>query len=138
MKIVNLRLKWQSNLVLRYLAVGSWNTLFSITILYILFFLFNNKFYEIELGVTFALSTVQSYFTQRLFVWKSSTSPKSEFSRFLIAVLFQYALNSTLLYILVNDLNLRPSYVALPIMVSVTCVFYFVNRNIVFKMKSIK
>ena len=130
--------KWRTNSMLRYLVVGAWNTLFSVTLLYVLFFFFNNKFYEYELGATYLLGTVQSYITQRLVVWKSSTSPKTEFSRFVTATILQYILNSVILYFAVHGLKLKPTHAALPIMLTITCGFYFVNRNIVFRTNKVK
>lgn len=133
MKKIEWRSKWHANSVLRYLVVGAWNTLFSVIFLYTLFFFFNNKYYEYEFGVTFVISTAQSYITQRLVVWKSSTSPKSEFSRFFVSTSLQYILNSIMLYFAVHDLKLKPTYAALPILLIITCGFYFVNRNLVFR-----
>jgi len=124
--------------MLRYLVVGGWNTLFSATLLYVLFFFFNTKYYEYELGATYVLSTAQSYATQRLVVWKSSTSPKTEFSRFVVAIISQYLLNATALYFAVHTLKLKPAHAALPILFMITCGFYFVNRNIVFRSKDDK
>jgi len=138
MKKIELRSKWRTNSMLRYLVVGGWNTLFSVTLLYVLFFFFNTKFYEYELGATYVLSTAQSYATQRLVVWKSSTSPKTEFSRFIVAVIFQYLLNAATLYFAVHGLKLNPTYAALPILLTITFVFYFVNRNLVFTKKDKK
>jgi putative flippase GtrA len=68
MRNLALNLKWQTNSVLRYLVVGMWNTVFSVGILYFLFYLFNSRFYELELAATFVISTTQSYTTQRLVV----------------------------------------------------------------------
>lgn len=133
MKKINLRSKWHTNSMIRYLIVGAWNTLFSVILVYVLFFFFNNKYYEYELGATYVLSTAQSYTTQRLVVWKSSTPPKKEFSRFVAATISQYILNAMLLYFAVHSLKLRPTYAALPIILFITCGFYFVNRNIVFR-----
>lgn len=96
MKKIESRSKWNANVVLRYLLVGAWNTLFSIILLYALFFFFSNKYYEYEFGATFGISTVQSYITQRMLVWKSLTSPKFEFSRFFVSTRSQYILNSIL------------------------------------------
>ena len=132
MKKLESRVKWHTNSMLRYLIVGAWNAVFSATLLYVLFFFFSNKFYEYELFATYALSTMQSYTTQRLVVWKSSNSPKTEFSRFVVAIITQYVIISLILYIAVHDLNFKPTYAALPILLTITGGFYFVNRNIVF------
>ena len=133
---LELRSKWHTNSILRYLVVGSWNTLFGVILLYVLFFFFNNKFYEYELCATYVLSTAQSYTTQRLVVWKSSTAPKAEFSRFVASTISQYIINSVMLYFAVHGLKLKPTYAALPIMLTIAFGFYFVNRNLVFRAKS--
>jgi len=130
--------KWQTNYVLRYLFVGAWNTTFSVTLLYVLFYFFNNKFYEYEFCIAYVLSTAQSYTTQKVLVWKSSTSPKVEFSRFFIATILQYLLNAVMLYFAVQGLKLKPTVVALPIMVTITFGFYFVYKNIVFRTSKIE
>lgn len=135
MKKIELRSKWHTNSLIRYLVVGIWNTFFGVVVLYALFFFFNNKFYEYELGATYFFSTAQSYTSQRLLVWKSSTSPKTEFSRFVIASISQYMLNAVLLYFAVHVLKSNPAYAALPILLTITCGFYFVNKNIVFRTK---
>jgi putative flippase GtrA len=132
-----LKLIWHKHHVVRYFFVGSWNALFSIVFLYILFYFFDNNYYEYELAITFIVSAAQSYATQRILVWKSSTSPKAEFLRFLAAVGLQYILNSVALYLAVDVLNFKPKFSALPIMVLVTCGFYFVNRNLVFKKRKL-
>jgi len=130
--------KWKNNSIFRYLVVGSWNTLFSVTLLYLLFYLFDNRYYEYEFGVSFLISTPQSYMTQKKFVWKSSTSPKGEFPRFVTAIVSQYLFNAVLLYLAVHLLKFKPAYCALPIMLTLTCGFYFVNKHIVFSSKQLK
>jgi len=133
MKKLPMSLRWHSNSALRYVVVGSWNTLFSIVFLYLLFYFFNNQLYEYELAVTFAFSTAQSYATQRRWVWKSSNSHKIEFPRFIVATGLQYSLNALLLYLAVHTFRLKPSVSALPIILILTGISYFVNRNLVFR-----
>ena len=128
-----IRSRWQANSIFRYLLVGMWNALFSVILLYVLFYFFTSRYYEYELGINFVLSTVQSYTTQRIFVWGSSTSRKIEFPRFLAATSAQYALNAIVLFLAVHVFKLSPKYAALPIMLTITCCFYFVNRNLVFR-----
>lgn len=130
---MKLQSKWRANPLLRYFVVGSWNTLFSIVLLYALFFFFNNRNYEYELGITFVISTGQSYTTQRFVVWKSSAAPRTEFSRFFTGAVVQYIINAVVLYIFVHLFNLTSIYVALPTMLTVICGFYFVNKNLVFR-----
>lgn len=133
MKKFKFHIQWHSNSALRYMVIGSWNTLFSVALLYLLFYLLNSKYYEYELAITFALSTAQSYATQRRWVWKSTTSRKIEFPRFLAATGVQYLLNSIFLFLAVHVFHLKPTVSALPIIVMLTVISYFINRNVVFQ-----
>ena len=125
--------KWNSNPGLRYLVIGAWNTVFSLVLLYSFFYVFTNKYYEYELGLTYLLSTVQSYRSQKRIVWKSRIPSRSEFLRFIIGAISQYLLNSLFLYLAVHDFNMPPGLVALPVVLSVTGCFYFVNKHLVFR-----
>ena len=135
MKAANLIRRWNASPAMRYVVVGSWNTIFSAGFLYLLFFVFDNKYYEYELALTFAISTFQSYTTQRLIVWKSISSGTNQLVRFSVSTVCQYFANSILLYVAVHSLKFQPKYSALPILLGLTCAFYFVNKNIVFKSK---
>lgn len=134
--IMNLHLlkrKWETSLIVRYVFVGAWNTFFSIILLYALFFLFTSKHYELELAITFIISTGQSFAMQRKFVWKSSGVVKAELTRFFVGTGSQYLLNSLSLYLLNREFHITPSHAALPLLLVITCCFYFVNKHIVFK-----
>ncbi len=133
MNLKPLKQKWVSSSVIRYLIVGAWNTFFSIAILYILFYLFSSNHYETELGIAFIFSSVQSFSTQRIFVWKSSGMVRSELIRFFVGTGAQYLLNSVSLYVLEREFHVDPSYAALPLILIITSCFYFVNKHIVFK-----
>lgn len=128
-----LKRKWETSLIVRYIFVGAWNTIFSIILLYALFFLFTSKHYELELAITFIVSTGQSFATQRKFVWKSSGVVKAELMRFFVGTGSQYLLNSLSLYLLNREFHITPSHAALPLLLFITCCFYFVNKKIVFK-----
>ena len=128
--------RWHTNALVRYFVVGIWNTLFGVILLYALFFIFDKKNYEYELFVTYILGTAQSYSTQRILVWRSTASRRSEFTRFAVASIIQYILNAITLYVAVDLLKIPPNYGALPIILIVALAFYFVNRKMVFRMHS--
>ena len=133
MNIDLLKRKWDNNPIVRYVIVGAWNTIFSIILLYALFFLFTSKHYELELAITFIISTGQSFVTQRIFVLQSSGVVKSELTRFFVGTGSQYILNSLSLYLLNREFHMTPSSAALPLLLVITCCFYFVNKHLVFK-----
>jgi putative flippase GtrA len=133
MKVIPLKQKWVTSSVFRYIIIGAWNTFFSLLLLYMLFYLFTSNHYEIELGITFIISSVQSFFAQRIFVWQSSDVVRKELIRFFAGTSSQYLLNSFSIYILDRELHFNPTYVALPLMLTITSLFYFVNKHMVFK-----
>ena len=127
------KMKWETSSLFRYVIVGGWNTLFSILFLYILFLSFSSKHYEIELGITFIISTGQSFVTQRFFVWKTEGLMRKEFVRFILGTSVQYVLNSISLFVLKRVAHFDPTYAALPLILFITSCFYFVNKHFVFK-----
>ena len=133
MNLIILQRRWHDSSVLRYVIVGAWNAFFSISLLYTLFFVFSTQHYEIELGITFLVSSGQSFLSQRKFVWKSSGLVREELVRFLAGTGSQYILSSVSLYVLQHGFHLSPSFVALPLMLTITSCFYFVNKHLVFK-----
>jgi hypothetical protein len=138
MNFLNIRSSWKASPVLRYLVIGSWNTFFSAALIYLLLFLFNNKYYEFDVALAFALSTGQSYMTQRMIVWKSTRVAHSEFLRFVTGAVAQYLFTSTLLFIGVHRFQLKPKIIVLPILITIAIGFYFINQKIVFKIDEIE
>jgi putative flippase GtrA len=127
-----LRKYWKENSAFRYLVVGLWNTAFSLGFLYFLFFTFTNKHYELELAATFAISTIQSFNSQRRVVWKAISRPADQFIYYILSTLSQYIFSSLLLFLSVHNLKLKPEFASLPIMAILTLCFYFINKNFVF------
>lgn len=133
MNVTQVKAKWEESSIFRYLVVGAWNTFFSIVLLYSLFFIFSTKYYEYELGFTFLIATCQSFFTQRKFVWMSSDVVKAELLRFYAGTTLQYLLNSISLYGINREFHIDPANASLPVLLFITCCFYFVNKHLVFK-----
>jgi putative flippase GtrA len=110
--------------------VGIWNTLFGIAI-----FSFLLKRYESSLGYVGVLSVatpiaiIQSHFSQRIFVWKSIDNYSSELFRFGLVYFCQYAINATLLYLLVDKLKQDVLVSQILITIILVGIFFVVNKR---------
>ena len=127
---------------IRFLLVGAWNTLFG----YAIFFTFLNffeNFFGLErsayvLGITFShiFGTVNSFFTHKIFTFRSTEKGKEafkEFLKFFNSYLFILLLNLVLIFLLVELTLLDPVYagaISIPICVIVT---FFLLSNYSFK-----
>lgn len=90
----------------KYLLVGLWNALFGFTIFSLLTeFLFLER-HQINLLLTFAISTPQAHFSQRKIVWKSNANYWMELSKYTISSLSLYTLNAILLEVFVKVFEL--------------------------------
>jgi putative flippase GtrA len=85
--------------------------------------------YLLALTTATIISGVESYITQRKFVWKSSANTRTEFMKFFLVLLSQFVLNSLLLFICVEYFGLDPlrtQYVIGSILIVST---YFAHRH---------
>jgi putative flippase GtrA len=117
----------------RYLVVGVWNSLFGISIFFILSLALPNSPDLLVLGCSYLISIIQAHFTQRRLVWSSISSYIPELVRFGSAYALQFVINVALLALsemwLPKDRELRQTV----IIVFLTLVFYFVNKKGVFR-----
>jgi len=89
----------------RYLVVGSWNTLFAILVFYLFTKFIPHLNYQIILLLSFLIASAQSHFTQRHFVWLSSQAYASEFLKFIAGTFLFYLINASLLPLLVEGFD---------------------------------
>jgi putative flippase GtrA len=121
--------KWR---ILRYLIVGGWNAVFSLSIFYGLLIILGNRWYEPVLFIAFILSAIQSYTTQKLFVWTKKKSQWREFFHFFLVCAVQYAINASLLLLLVNTFHLSPKLMQFPLSVCIALGSYLYFKKKVF------
>jgi putative flippase GtrA len=120
---------------LKYFYVGAWNTFFGILTFFLLHRLFHmGGGYLVAITLSYAISMVQSHFTQRRFVWQSNSRYLSELIRFVCAYLAQYLLNLLGLYFCVELLHLDAFVAQLLLLLILTVSFFFVSRIFVFKL----
>jgi putative flippase GtrA len=119
----------------RYLLVGLWNSVFGVGIFLILSQSFPKLSDSLILLIAYVVSIVQAHFMQRKFVWSSNERYFQELVRFSGAYISQFAANLVLLQIFVRFVGLNRSVSQVIIVLILTVVMFFVNKNGVFRAK---
>ena len=119
----------------RYLLVGLWNSVFGVGIFLILSQSFPKLSDSLVLLIAYVVSIVQAHFMQRKFVWSSKERYFQELVRFSGAYISQFVANLLLLQIFVRFVGLNRSVSQVIIVLILTVVMYFVNKNGVFRAK---
>lgn len=121
----------------RFLAVGSFNVLFTLAVFWVL-----DRFLSSTIGVQGAywiaalLGIVNGFVWQRLLVWRSKSRWHAEFVRFLVFNLAASVVNSLLLLIAVEVLHL-PAFPSQVVFTAVFVVISFLgNRGWVFRART--
>jgi putative flippase GtrA len=118
----------------RYIIIGIWNTLFAITIFAIIHILFSRKITLTEtLTIAFVFGVVQSFATQKKFVWRSSEKVSAEFPKFLLVSTLQYIANVLLLKTLTSRFNANPITSQIFVTAALILITYLVLKFWVFK-----
>ena len=119
----------------RYLLVGIWNSVFGVGIFLILSQSFPKLSDSLVLLIAYVVSIVQAHFMQRKFVWSSKERYFQVLVRFSGAYISQFVANLVLLQIFVRFVGLNRSVSQVIIVLILTVVMFFVNKNGVFRVK---
>ena len=119
----------------RYLLVGIWNSVFGVGIFLILSLSLPDLSDSLILLISYLVSIVQAHFMQRKFVWSSTERYFQELVRFSGAYISQFVANLILLQIFVRFIGLNRSVSQVIIVLILTVMMYFVNKNGVFRVK---
>jgi putative flippase GtrA len=95
--------------------------------------LFPASKYMIALVVSTALAGINSYITQRLFVWQSNQKMGQEITRFSIIFIGQFLVNAALLYVLVEIFGYHPLWTQYLLGAAIIISTYYLNKNWTFK-----
>ena len=117
----------------RYLLVGIWNSVFGVGIFLILSLSLPKLSDSLILLISYLVSIVQAHFMQRKFVWNSTEKYFQELVRFSGAYISQFVANLVLLQIFVRFVGLNRSVSQIIIVLILTVVMFFVNKNGVFR-----
>jgi len=118
---------------IRYLFIGSWNTVFGFIVFCILRFVAMpplNTFFVVT--ITSVISISQSFLTQRKLVWRSKNAMRNEFLKFGCIAALQYIAGLTLIIYLVDykKFSLLPTQLAVSVILVV--VTFFIMRSWIF------
>ncbi len=111
----------------RYVVIGIWNTLFGFGVFTLLIAVTPESWYLISLSISTIIAVLQSYVTQRIFVWRSKSRSQSEFIRFSLVFAFQFVFNIFLLYLCVEMFGFNPlwtQYVVGSVLILATYYFH--------------
>ncbi len=113
----------------RYVVIGIWNTIVGYSLFTLFIFLFPTSQYLLALCLATLLAGVNSYFTQRRFVWQSEANISGEIARFAIIFIGQFLVNAALLYVLVDRFNYHPLWTQYVLGTAIVISTYFLNKN---------
>jgi len=122
--------------VLRYLAIGSWNTFFGTAVLAIIHYLFATSLNTASIfTITAVISNTQAYIVQRKFVWRASGAIHSEYPRFFFISIVNYFAGLGLIVFLVDHEKLPIVPCQLTIAAVLACFTYTAMRLWTFKFR---
>ena len=120
----------------RYIIVGIWNTVFGISV----FFVVSNLFSALPnfpvLLLSYIVSIIQSHFAQRYFVWSSKKMYIAELIKFAAGYLVQFPINLIILEIAENVFSLHRNSCQLFLTPALVLFSFFVNKRYVFSKNS--
>ncbi len=119
----------------RYVLVGIWNSIFGVGIFLILSLSLPELSDSLILLISYLISIAQAHFMQRKFVWRSTERYFQELVRFSGAYISQFVANLILLQVFVRFIGLNRSVSQVIIVLILTVVMFFVNKNGVFRVK---
>ena len=77
----------------RYVIIGFWNTIFGLAVFTLFMSIIPVRLYLFTLIMSTIIAGMQSYVTQRFFVWNSRQRVKFELKRFLTVFFLQLSMN---------------------------------------------
>ncbi len=116
-----------------YLIVGVLNTCFSVTLFYLLLQILQCVQYQLILFICFVIANLQSHYTQRALVWKSTNPYFSELMRFFAGAIGMFVVNLVLLTLLVEILGYATFESQVSLTLLLTILNYFFQKHAVFK-----
>lgn len=127
--IVKLLIKY--NKFIKFSIVGFSNLFISLAVYYVLIFLSIN--YQIANTVGFLVATFNSYFWNKLWVFKNNKNKISDIIKFYIVCLSSWLLSTVLLYIWIQKLGISDKIAPIVNLCITTPLNYLMNKLWVFR-----
>jgi putative flippase GtrA len=122
-------------MLIRYIIVGLWNTLFGFGMFYLFLMFLGDENYRYAIILAFAAANLQSHLTQRLLVWKSKQRYWTELIRFFLGALLILALNLITLTVLVDILKFPIIESQFVLTIFITVINFLVQKTMVYRIK---
>ena len=119
------------NKFIKFSIVGFSNLFISLAVYYVLIFLSIN--YQIANTVGFLVATFNSYFWNKLWVFKNNKNKISDIIKFYIVCLLSWLLSTILLYIWIQKLGISDKIAPIVNLCITTPLNYLMNKLWVFK-----
>lgn len=123
LKLYQWWMRWPQKL--RFLLVGGYNTVFSYILFAGLLWGLNGQYEQIALALSFAISSINSFWTQKIYVFASRAPAWPEFIKCLETWGISYILNAGLLWGFTDGLHMN-AYVAQGIALTVLTIFSWI------------
>jgi len=120
----------------RYLSIGIFNTLFGFGVYTMIMVVIPSSYYLLALALATVIGGIESYVTQRIFVWKSKADARLEFIKFSTVFVSQFCLNAILLLVCVEIFEMDPLWAQYVIGLILVVLSYFVHRHWTFKFEA--
>ena len=133
LKIYRWWMTWPQKI--RFLLVGGYNTVFSYLLFAGLLWLFNGQYEQLALALSFALSSINSFWTQKIYVFGSKAPAWPEFVKCLGTWGISYGLNATLLWGFVDGIGMNAYIAQIIILVILTIFSWVMLKHFAFKNK---
>jgi len=115
---------------IRYLLVGGYNTVISLGLYELFLWLWNR--HQLALFLSFFVSSINSYWTQKIYVFNTRGKVAKEYFRCLFSWGVSYGLNVILLEVFVR-LGMNPRVAQIPALALVTINSYLMLKYIAFQ-----
>lgn len=116
---------FRTNQKIRFLLVGGFNTAVSYALFLAFVWFLTPQRYQTALLLSWILSSVTSYLTQKFFVWQTPGNYFREYYRCLLTWSFAYLINALLLWFFVEKI-LWPAWLGQAVSICAVTVFTFV------------
>lgn len=122
-------------MLIRYLFVGMWNTLFGFGIFYLFLKFLGVENYRYAIILAFVAANLQSHLTQRLLVWKSKQRYWTELIRFFFGALLILGLNLITLTVLVDKLKFPIVESQFVLTIFIALINFLIQKTMIYKIK---
>ncbi|MBR5130330.1 MAG: GtrA family protein [Alphaproteobacteria bacterium] len=133
LKIYRWWMRWPQKI--RFLLVGGYNTVFSYLLFASLLWLFNGQYEQLVLALSFAISSINSFWTQKIYVFGSKAPAWPEFVKCLGTWGISYGLNAALLWGFVDGIGIDAYIAQIIILVILTIFSWIMLKHFAFRNK---